>query len=61
MSLMKIYRLELSTLVKTVGMVAIMHKVNVVGVVMMDRVVEKNGLEMDVMGPLVVQINICVY
>ena len=46
---------------KTVGMVAIMHKVNVVGVVMMDRVVEKNGLEMDVMGPLVVQINICVY
>ena len=46
---------------KTVGMVAIMHKVNVVGVVMMDGVVENNGLEMDVMGPLVVQINICVY
>ena len=46
---------------KTVGMVAIMYKVNVVGVVMMDGVVEKNGLEMDVMGPLVVQINICVY
>ena len=46
---------------KTVGMVAIMYKVNVVGVVMMDGVVAKNGLEMDVMGPLVVQINICVY
>ena len=46
---------------KTVGMVAIMYKVNVVGVVMMDGVVEKDGLEMDVMDPLVVQINICVY
>ena len=46
---------------KTVGMVAIMHKVNVVGVVMMDGVVEKNGLEMDVMAPLVGQIDMNVY
>ena len=61
MSLMKIYRLELSTLVKTVGMIAMKYRVNVIGVGMLDGVVGKNGLEMDVMAPLVGQIDMNVY
>ena len=46
-----------TTLVKTVGIIAIMWRVNVIGVVMLDGVVGKNGLEMDVMAPLVGQID----
>ena len=61
MSLMNIYRLELSTLVKTVGMVAMKYRVNVIGVGTLDGVVGKNGLEMDVMAPLVGQIDMNVY
>ena len=48
-------------MVKTVGIIAMEWMVHVIGVGMMDCVVGKNGLEMDVMAPLVVQININVY
>ena len=50
-----------TTLVKTVGIIAIKWMVNVIGVEMLDGVVEKNGLEMDVMAPLVGQIDMNVY
>ena len=50
-----------TTLVKTVGIIAMVRRVNVIGVGMMDGVVGKNGLEMDVMAPLVGQINMNVY
>ena len=46
-------------LVKTVGIIAIM--VNVIGVAMLESVVGKDGLKMDVMAPLVGQINMNVY
>ena len=49
------------TLVKTVGIIAIKWRVNVIGVGMLDGVVGKNGLEMDVMVPLVGQIDMNVY
>ena len=45
----------------TVGIGAMKWRVHVIGAGMMDCVVGKNGLEMDVMAPLVVQININVY
>ena len=50
-----------TTLVKTVGMIAMKYRVNVIGVGMLDGVVGKNGLEMDVMAPLVGQIDMNVY
>ena len=46
-------------LVKTVGIIAKM--VNVIGVAMLESVVGKDGLKMDVMAPLVGQINMNVY
>ena len=46
---------------KTVGIIAIKWRVNVIGVGMLDGVVGKNGLEMDVMVPLVGQIDMNVY
>ena len=52
-------------LVKTVGMIAIIWRVNVIGVGILvgilDGVVGKKGLEMDVMVPLVGQIDMNVY
>ena len=48
-----------TTLVKTVGIIAIM--VNVIGVAMLESVVGKDGLKMDVMAPLVGQIDMNVY
>ena len=50
-----------TTLVKTVGIIAIMWRVNVIGVETLDGVVGKNGLEMDAMAPLVEQIDTNVY
>ena len=44
---------------KTVGIIAIM--VNVIGVAMLESVVGKDGLKMDVMAPLVGQIDMNVY
>ena len=46
---------------KTVGIIAITWMVNVIGVGMLDGVVGKNGLEMDVMASLVGQIDMNVY
>ena len=46
---------------KTVGTGAMICRVNVIGVGMMDGVVRKDGLEMDVMAPLVGQIDMNVY
>ena len=46
---------------KTVGTIAVTCKVHAIGVVMMDGVVGKNGLEMVVMAPLAEQPNIYVY
>ena len=45
----------------TVGIGAMKWMVHVIGVGMLNCVVGKDGLEMDVMAPLVVQININVY
>ena len=50
-----------TTLVKTVGIIAMKWTVHVIGVGMLRCVVGKNGLEMDVMAPLAVQINMNVY
>ena len=46
---------------KTVGTIAVTWKVHAIGVVIMDGVVGKNGLEMDVTAPLAGQPNIYVY
>ena len=46
---------------KTVGIIAMIWRVNVIGVGMLDCVVGKNGLEMDVMVPLAGQIDMNVY
>ena len=46
---------------RNVGIIAIKWMVSVIGVGMLDGVVGKNGLEMDVMAPLVVQVNMNVY
>ena len=46
---------------KNVGIIAIKYRVNVIGVGMLDGVVGKNGLEMDVMAQLVGQIDMNVY
>ena len=46
---------------KTVGMIAMTYRVDVSGVGTLDGVVGKNGLEMDVMAPLVGQIVMNVY
>ena len=46
---------------KTVGIIAMIRRVNVIGVGMMDGVVGKNGLEMDAMAPLVGHIDMNVY
>ena len=50
MSLMNIYRLELSTLVKTVGMIAMKYRVNVIGVGMLDGVVGKKAFNAVIKG-----------